>query len=148
MLEARENNAIRIFVLVFGVIYALIGVMGFIPALVQTPAANAPSLTVTSQYGYLLGLFPVNLVHNIIHLAVGLLGIIAYSSLGAARTYSRAMAVVFAVLTVMGLFPTLQTTFGLAPLFSNDVWLHALTAVVTGIFGFVLPATTEDRELA
>lgn len=148
MYDSRENNAIRVFVLVLGVIYALIGVMGFIPSLVQQPAAGDPELVVDAQYGYLLGLFPVNIVHNIIHLAVGLLGIIAYRSTGAAITYSRVFAVVFAILTVMGLFPALQTTFGLAPLFSHDVWLHALTTLATGFFGYVLPATNRDRAMA
>jgi hypothetical protein len=39
-------------------------------------------------YGYLFGLFPVNLVHNLFHLLIGLLGIGAYFRYGYARNYS------------------------------------------------------------
>jgi hypothetical protein len=35
------------------------------------------------------------------------------------------VAVVYGILTVMGLIPALDTTFGLIPLYGHDVWLHA-----------------------
>lgn len=47
------------------------------------------------------------------------------------------------ILAVMGLVPGLDTTFGLIPLFGNDVWLHALTGIVGLITGF-----TARREYA
>jgi hypothetical protein len=37
----------------------------------------------------------------------------------------------------MGLIPGLDTTFGLVPLFSHDVWLHVLLAGGAAYFGFV-----------
>ena len=38
----------------------------------------------------------------------------------------------------MGLVPALRldTTFGLVPLYGNDIWLHALLAIGAGYFGF------------
>lgn len=135
----------RLFALIFGIVYTLIGVLGFISGLRDSPPADAPSLTVDSQYGYLFGLFPVNILHNIVHLAVGLLGIVAYYRFSTARAYAQAVAIVFAVLTVMGLIPGLRTTFGLIPLFSHDIWLHALTAVVAAYFGWFAPAPARER---
>ena len=41
----------------------------------------------------------------------------------------------------MGLIPGLNTTFGLIPIFGNDVWLHALTALIAAYFGW----GTRDR---
>lgn len=38
---------------------------------------------------------------------------------------------------MMGLIPGLDTTFGLVPLFGNDVWLHILLAAPAAYFGFV-----------
>lgn len=130
---------IRNFALALGVLYALVGILGFIPGLTQPPPADAPALTVGAGYGLLLGLFPVNVVHNLIHLLVGVLGIAAYWSLDWSRTYARGIFIVFALLTIMGLIPGLNTTFGLAPLFGNDIWLHALTALAGGYFGFLAP---------
>lgn len=141
--------SIRTAALIFGVIYALIGVMGFIPGFLQEVPPNAPDLAVDAGYGYLLGLFPVNIVHNVIHLVVGLLGIVAFRSLGFARNYFRVLTIVFAGLTVLGLIPAdvSQTTFGLAPLFSHDIWLHALTTLVAGYFGYLAPAREMERSM-
>ena len=90
----------------------------------------------TSGYGYLLGLFPINLLHNLVHLAIGVWGVLAYRSFPAARLYARGLAVIYGVLTVFGLIPGLNTLFGLTPLFGHDVWLHALTAVIAAWFGW------------
>ena len=70
------------------------------------------------------------------HLVFGIWGIVAYRSFGAARLYARSVAVIYAVLVVMGLIPVLNTTFGLIPIYGHDVWLHALLALVAAYFGF------------
>lgn len=135
--------ATRYFALIFGIIYVLVGILGFIPAAIQSPPAHAPQhIAVDSLYGYLIGLFPVNIVHSLIHLAVGIWGIYAYRSFGNSRSYARALAVIFGVLAIMGLIPLLSTTFGLAPLFGHDVWLHAITALIAAYFGW---ASAEER---
>ena len=89
-----------------------------------------------SYYGYLFALFPVNVLHNLGHVLLGLWGLAAWRSFTAARTYARSMTVIYAVLAVCGLIPGLNTLFGLAPLFSNDIWLHAIAAIVAAYFGW------------
>lgn len=138
----------RYFALAFGVIYLLVGILGFIPGL-MTPMTDPP-LAVNAAYGRLFGLFPVNVVHNIVHLALGAWGIVAYRTFVASRAYSRSLAVIFAVLTIFGLIPGLSTLFGLAPLFGHDIWLHALTAIVAAYFGWAAvrhPAHPTDAPL-
>lgn len=129
--------ATRYFALILGIVYVIIGILGFVPGFLQPPPAGAPDLTVDAGYGYLLGLFPVNVVHDIVHLLVGLWGLIAYRSFGASRLFARGVAILFGLLTVLGLFPVFNTLFGLVPLFSNDIWLHALTAIVAAYFGWM-----------
>jgi hypothetical protein len=101
---------------------------------------------VPAGYGLLFGLFPVNVVHNLVHLGVGIWGIAAYATYPAARVYAQALAVIFGILTIMGFFPVLSTLFGLAPLFGHDIWLHALTAIVAAYFGFREPAVMERTQ--
>jgi len=125
----------RYFALISGIVYAVIGILGFVPAALRPPTGGPP-VAVDSLYGYLLGLFPVNILHNLVHLAIGAWGITAYGTFTAARTYAASVAVIFGVLTVMGLIPGLNTVFGLIPLFGHDVWLHAVTALVAAYFGF------------
>jgi hypothetical protein len=107
-------------------------------------AADA-DVTMKTMFGYELGLFPVNVLHNIVHLLFGIWGILAARSLGGARTYFRAVAIIYALLTVMGLVPALYTTFGLIPIYGNDVWLHALLAIVAAYFGWMNRDVAGDR---
>lgn len=37
----------------------------------------------------------------------------------------------------MGLIDPLDTTFGLVPIFGNDIWLHAVSALAAAYFGFI-----------
>jgi hypothetical protein len=123
--------------MIFGIVFLIIGVGGFIPAMVS-PHTH-PDVTVTSGLGLELGLFPINLLHNIVHVLFGIWGLMAARSIDGAKLYARSVAIIYALLTVMGLIPALRlhTTFGLVPLYGNDIWLHALLAIVAGYFGFV-----------
>jgi hypothetical protein len=126
---------IRRFALIFGIVFLLVGIAGFIPGLVHTPVAGR-DLAVDQGYGHLFGLFPVNVLHNLVHLAFGIWGIVAYRGLAAAVTYARVVAIAYGVLTIMGFIPVLNTLFGLVPLYGHDIWLHALLAIVAAYFGW------------
>lgn len=139
----------RTMAMIFGVVFLIVGIGGFIPGLTMmdhSGHAADSEVTMRSMFGYELGLFPVNLLHNIVHIVFGLWGLAAARSLGGARSYFRAVAVIYALFTIMGLVPALRTTFGLVPLYANDVWLHALLAIVAAYFGFVArDRATADR---
>ena len=138
----------RTFAMIFGVVFLIVGAGGFIPGLTAMHAGMHPAdseVTMKTMFGYELGLFPVNALHSIVHLLFGIWGILAGRSAGGARTYFRAVAVIYAVLTVMGLVTGLRTTFGLIPLYGADVWLHALLAIVAAYFGWMNRDTAADR---
>ncbi|PSB13437.1 DUF4383 domain-containing protein [filamentous cyanobacterium CCP1] len=135
----------RYFALISGILYIVIGLAGFVPGMVATPGTGGPEVILNEGYGYLLGTFPVNILHNIVHLAVGIWGLISYRSYIGARNYSRGLAIFYGVLAIMGLFPVLNTTFGLIPIFGSNVWLHALTAFIAAFFGFKTPSPSELR---
>lgn len=135
----------RTFALVFGIIFLIVGVGGFIPGLTDHSATPDPGLTMTNGYGHELGLFPINVLHNIVHILFGIWGLAASSSLGGARGYARGVAIIYGLLTVMGLVPGLNTTFGLVPLYGADVILHALLAAVAAYFGWMHRDTARDH---
>jgi hypothetical protein len=135
----------RNFALVIGIAYLAAGVLGFIPALLSAPPADAPNVGINAFYGYLLGLFPVNLMHNLVHLAIGAWGLAAARSASGSRTYAKSLAIIFGILAVMGLIPALNTVFGLVPIHGHDIWLHAGTAILAAYFGwFSAPRTDTD----
>jgi hypothetical protein len=132
---ARGNAmTTRTFSLVVGIVFLLVGLLGFIDALKSLPPADAPTLSVSAGYGYLLGLFPVNMLHNFVHLGIGAWGLTSYRNYPAARTFTYGLMIFYGALAVMGLIPVLNTTFGLIPIFGHDVWLHALTALAAAYF--------------
>jgi hypothetical protein len=133
-----QNVPVRYFALILGLVYLVIGILGFFPTALQPPGPAAPNLSVDAGYGYLLGLFPINVLHNIVHLGVGLWRLLAYRSLGGSVGFARGLAIFYGLLAIMGLIAGLNTTFGLIPIFGHDVWLHALTALAAAYFGFML----------
>ena len=137
--------SVQKFALVSGVVFLVIGIGGFIPGLV-TPYTH-PDVAVEAGLGLELGLFPVNILHNIVHLLFAVWGLLAARSFGASRTYAKATAVIYGMFVVMGLIPAanLWTTFGLVPLYGNDVWLHVLLAAGAAYFGFFHRERGPDR---
>lgn len=141
-------SIVRAFALGFGGLYVAIGLLGFVPGVTQPPPAGAPDLAVSAGYGYLLGLFPINVLHNLVHLGIGAWGLASACSLTAGRLYARALAVLYGLLAVLGLVPGLNTTFGLIPIFGHDVWLHALSAAVAAYVGFFARVETGARRVS
>lgn len=139
---------VRTFALIAGIAYLAAGVLGFVPALTSQPPENAPVMAISAYYGYLFGLFPVNYMGNLMHLAIGAWGIAASHSLGGARAYSRTIAVIFSALALLGLSPHTRTLFGLVPIHGNDVWLHAGTALVAALVGWVVAGSTAPQRKA
>lgn len=125
--------------LILGIVFLLVGIAGFVPGLTQ-PHTH-PDVMVTAGLGLLMGLFPVNVLHNAAHLLFGVWGLMASRSDGGARAYGKAVGVAYALLTVMGLISAMRlyTAFGLVPLYGHDIWLHAVLAGVGIYFGFVRP---------
>jgi hypothetical protein len=117
------------------VVFVLAGVSGFFPAPVPP---GAPPLALEHGHGLALGLFPINTLHNIIHLLFALLAFMAAGGVMlSARAYFQIVAVAYGLLVVLGIIPATQTTFGLVPIWGHDVWLHAGLAIAAGYFGFV-----------
>ncbi len=127
----------RTFALIYGIVFLLAGVAGFIPGLVHPIHADAPPLTVSAGYGLIFGLLPINVLHNAVHILFGLMGLAAFGNFFAARTYAQIVAIAYGVLVILGLIPATYTTFGLIPIYGNDVWLHLVLALPAAYFGFV-----------
>jgi len=128
--------------LIFGVVFLLAGLAGFFAA---PPPPGAPPLIVEHGHGLALNFLPINTLHNVVHLLFGALGIAAArGAMVSARGYFQVVAISYALLAVLGLIPATQTTFGLIPIWGNDVWLHALLAAAAAYFGFVAPSVARS----
>ncbi len=103
----------------FGVIFVLIGALGFVPG-------------ITSD-GHLLGIFEVDTVHNLIHL---LSGILAFAMAGkAAKKYFQIFGIVYLLVTILG-FMQGDNVLGLIGVNGADNILHLVISLLAIWIGF------------
>ena len=124
------------FAMFVGIAFLSAGVLGLAPAALMAPPAGAPPLQVNVLHGYVLGLFPVNVVHSVAHLAIGAWGLAAWRDLANPQTFARAIAIGYGLLAVLGLIPATSTLFGLMPIHGNDVYLHGAVGAIAVYFGW------------
>jgi len=124
------------FALIFGIAYLAAGLLGLVPAALRPPPPDAPPTHFTMLYGYLLGIFPVNVLHSAVHLAIGAWGIAAWRGMSEPQIYARSLALFYGALAVMNLIPSMATLFDILPIHGHDVWLHAGSAAIAAYFGW------------
>lgn len=122
----------RTFALIFGIVFLAIGALGFVPSMVHDTMGEG-----LKQHGMLLGIFMISPLHNAAHLLFGLWGVAGSRSTGGAVGFFKGVAVIYALLAVLGLIASTADLFGMIPLMGNDVYLHAGLAIVGAYFGFV-----------
>jgi len=137
--------ASRKFSQIIGVLFLVVGILGFIPVFVTTPHPNAvPGLFADEGYGLSFGLFPVNWIHNLVHLGVGIAGLSCAGSVSKAIGFARGLTWFYGILAVMGTIPALSMGFGLVPLHGWEVWLHGATAAFAAYFGYGKRAKADE----
>ena len=114
--------------MVFGIGFLLATAAGFMATGMSNMDANPDTAPRA------LGLFPVNVVHNIVHLLFGIWGLAASRTYDASRAYCRGAGVIYLVLFVLGFVA--PTGFGLVPLGGTDPWLHLVLGAPLAYFGF------------
>jgi hypothetical protein len=124
---------------VFGVVFLLVGVLGFVPALSPTHADGMR---------YLLGLFMVGGVHNVIHLLSGAAALFGASqSEKYAKLYFQIFGSVYGLVTIIG-FIQKTTVLGIFDVNTADNFLHLGLAVVILGIGFLLKPASPRKAVA
>jgi hypothetical protein len=130
-----------------GSVFLLVGLAGFVPGI----TTHSSDLGFANENGaQLLGLFGVNVIHNVLHLAVGVAGIVLAKTAAAARGYLLAGGVAYFLLFIYGLAIDKGTQWNFAALDSADNGLHFILALTMVGLGIALPrrARAEGRYTA
>ncbi|MCV0403038.1 MAG: DUF4383 domain-containing protein [Chloroflexi bacterium] len=106
---------------VFGAVYLLVGIIAF----VLLPGGE----------GDLLGIFPVNALHNIVHILLGVILLYGSMSYAAAVQTTRGVGALLIVLGILGFI--IPDGLDLVPLGGNDIWLHLATGAILLATGFM-----------
>jgi len=116
--------------IIFGVVFVVVGALGWVPAV--------------NPGGKLLGLFDVNAAHNFVHLATGIVAIIAgVSGEKASQIFFQVFGVIYGLVAVLGFYYGDQPLLGIVSNSSADSVLHVVIAIVALYLGFGMkPAAT------
>ena len=109
MAEIRGNVAgaeqfARAAAAVVGVVFLLVGVLGFVPGI----TTNYDTMTFADHESgaELLGIFQVSVLHNIVHLLFGVGGLVAATQARLVAPFLFTSATIYGVLTVYGIVST------------------------------------------
>jgi hypothetical protein len=123
-----NRSTVQTVTLAFGAIYLAAGVLGFFPFLVTN--------------NRLLGLFSINLLHNLVHVVIGIAGLAAVSSLPNSRRYCQVFGVILLLLGVVGFVNA--RPLGLLDIGGLDIALHLVSGAVLAYFGFAATVSTRS----
>ena len=128
----------RTFALIAGIVFLVAGVLGFIPGItVDHVLGSTPAMT--GGHEYLLGIFAVDTVHNLINLVIGALGIAAFYG-DRTRLYCQGLGIVCLVIGILSFIPALVfgngMLLGLFHVNLADNLLYLIVGLVAAYLGF------------
>lgn len=133
----NPKSPVRIVAGVVGAVFLLVGILGFIPG-ITTNLGDIEFVGHDSD-AELLGLFQVNVLHNVVHLAFGVLGFAAARSAFLARNFLLIGGVTYLVLWIYGLLIDLDSGWNFVSLNTADNWLHFGLGAAMVLLGFAVP---------
>ena len=102
--------------------FLAVGVLGFVPGI----TTHYDQLTFAGHHSdaALLGIFNVSVLHNLVHLAFGVAGIVLARTFNSARSYLIGGGIVYLALFIYGLVIDHDSSANFVPVNDADNWLH------------------------
>ncbi|WP_432544450.1 DUF4383 domain-containing protein [Kineococcus sp. SYSU DK002] len=123
--------------LLVGAAFLLVGVLGFVPGI----TTNYSALGGAGHHSgaMLLGVFQVSVLHNVLHLLFGVLGVALSRVPTLAKAYLVVGGVAYLGLWVYGLVTADDSAANFVPLNAADDWLHLALGLGMLVLGLVMP---------
>jgi len=144
--DTEDRSLIRTAALAVGVVFVLVGVLGFVPGI----TSNYSSMMFAGHMSgaKLLGLFQVSILHNVVHLLFGVAGILMSRQASTARNYLIGGGVIYLVLWIYGLVTGQNSSANFVPLNTADNWLHFVLGVGMIGLGVALSRRVADNQVS
>lgn len=113
---------IQLAAIVVGAVFLLVGALGFVPGIVTE--YDDLEFSGNESGAELLGVFQVSVLHNLVHLLFGVVGISLAGTVAGSRAFLLGGGVVYAALWVYGLLIDYDSDANFVPLNDADNWLH------------------------
>ncbi|WP_406054453.1 DUF4383 domain-containing protein [Kribbella sp. NBC_00889] len=118
--------------------FLTLGYLGFLPGV--TTGVQTLGLSSAEQAARLFGLFHVSIVHNLVHLVIGLVGLAVAGVDRYARGFLALTGVALMMLLIYGQLAARPIPPSLIPLDAADVWLHTVLAIAMFAAAVLAPA--------
>jgi hypothetical protein len=138
----RDRTPVQSIAMLVGVVFLLVGVLGFIPGI--TTHYSDMSFAGHGSGAELLGIFQVSILHNIVHLLFGIVGVTMAKTMEGARTYLIGGGAVYLVLWILGIVGGGNWI----PVNTADNWLHFVLGVAMVVLGFATGRAVARRTTA
>lgn len=119
-----------------GAVFLLVGVLGFIPGI--TTGSGSLEAAGHESHAELLGIFQVSVLHNVVHLLFGVVGIALARRPSSARTFLVVGGGVYLLLCLYGVVVDKDSQANFVPLNTADDVLHLVLGVGMIALGIVL----------
>ncbi|HEY8374230.1 MAG TPA: DUF4383 domain-containing protein [Pseudonocardiaceae bacterium] len=130
------GEALRTAAGLVGAVFLLVGVLGFIPGI--TTDYDTLQFAGHNSQAKLLGVFQVSVLHNIVHLLFGLVGVAMSRATGTARAFLVGGGIIYLVLWLYGLVIDHDSAANFVPVNNADNWLHLGLAAGMILLGTLL----------
>jgi hypothetical protein len=128
---AGERDLLVTVARLFSIVFLLVGILGFIPGITTDAPGDFAGEDSDAE---LLGIFNTSILHNLVHLLYGIVGLALSRTWDGARTFLIGGGVIYVALWVLGLFGGADWI----PVNDADNWLHFVLGVVMLGAGFLL----------
>jgi hypothetical protein len=113
---------VQLLALLFGTVFLLVGVAGFIPGLTQH--SGELDFLGHASGAQLLGLFQVSILHNVVHLLFGFAGLALYRTPREARAYLVGGGLLYLAIWLYGALVSHGSSANFVPVNRADNYLH------------------------
>jgi hypothetical protein len=133
---AGTRHPVQLAAMAVAAVFLLVGVLGFIPG--ATTEYDGMTFAGHESTAMLLGVFHVSILHNIVHLLFGIVGLVLARTTSGATSFLIGGGIVYAVLWLYGLLIDTDSAANFVPLNTADNWLHLILAIGMVGLGVVL----------
>lgn len=120
----REKPTVQSLAVLVSAVFVLVAIVGFVPGL-TTNLYDGLDFAGDDGNAEILGVFKTSVLHNLVHLLFGLVGLALARTYSGARTFLIGGGIIYLALWILGLIG------GLGWISANDAddWLHFLLGV-------------------
>ena len=144
MRKTPKYMAVQGAAVLVGAAFLVVGVLGFIPGV--TTDYDLLDWAGHHSGAKLFGVFAVSGLHNVVHLAFGLAGLVMARTYAASRAYLLIGGLVYLGLWIYGLLIDHASTANFVPVNSADNWLHLGLGAVMVLLGVTLAAQRDPTK--